>query len=430
MDNYAANPHVQLAPGDFLLGEYSADGMARSGRVDDLRAWHRTKLAEADTLLSQAQTERRDLTDGEERRLDTLNRELAGISERIGRAIEGRSRLAADSRTFHSMRDGGYSSPEWQATLQGRGSCEMSWSPLVQYVSARGRGWRADTASYSVRDYLTANVATVPTLVYEEVLMRAVQTSGVLQAGPRLFETDAGYDLRVPLVTGYGTAQITPEGSAIGESQDTYSSVTFDSYAFASLVQASNELLTDSSVNLAQFVAEGLGIQVGTRVAGFLTTGTGTNQPQGITAAIGTGVAGTAIAPKVADIVSLYSSLPTMYRSNASWVMASNTWRDLIKENDTTGRSLVLGSVSGTDPMQLFGRPVYLDDTMPANGTANASVVFADFSRFYGVRVAGPLRIEGSRDFAFNQDLTTWRAIYRLDGRVLDSNAGKAFYGG
>lgn len=430
MDNHATNPYVQLSPGDFLLGENSADGLARTGRVDDLRAWHKNKLAEADGILAQAQRENRDLTDGEQRRFATLNGELAGISERIGRAIESRSRLASDSRTMHRMMDSGYASPEWTATLQGRGHSDMSWSPLVQYVSQRGRGHRAATASFEVRDYLTSNVATVPTIVYEEVLMRAVQASGVLQSGPRIFETDAGYDLKVPVVTGYGTAQITPEGSAIGESQDTYLSVTFDAFAFASMVQASNELLTDSSVNLAAYVAEGLGAQVGTRVAGYLTTGTGTGQPQGITAAVGTGVAGTAVAPKVADIVTLYSSLPTMYRSNASWLMAPNTWRDLIKENDTTGRSLVLGSVSGTDPLQLFGRPVYLDDTMPANGTANASVVFGDMSRYYGVRVAGPIRIEGSRDFAFDRDLTTWRAIYRLDGRVLDSNAARAFYGG
>jgi HK97 family phage major capsid protein len=52
-----------------------------------------------------------------------------------------------------------------------------------------------------------------------------------------------------------------------------------------------------------------------------------------------------------------------------------------------------------------------------AAGTAGA---FGEFSSYY-VRDAG-LRFEVSTDYAFANDLVTYRTIHRLDGKILDSN--------
>ena len=58
---------------------------------------------------------------------------------------------------------------------------------------------------------------------------------------------------------------------------------------------------------------------------------------------------------------------------------------------------------------------------------ANAkSVIAGDMSRYF-VRIAGGLRFERSDDFAFQNDLVSFRAVIRLDAELVDINAVKMF---
>ena len=65
-----------------------------------------------------------------------------------------------------------------------------------------------------------------------------------------------------------------------------------------------------------------------------------------------------------------------------------------------------------------------------ANATSAKSIVFGDMSRYF-VRIAGGVRFERSDEFAFQNDLVTFRAILRGDGILGDqSGAVKHFVGG
>ena len=58
------------------------------------------------------------------------------------------------------------------------------------------------------------------------------------------------------------------------------------------------------------------------------------------------------------------------------------------------------------------------------------SVVFGDISRYFVREVSG-MRWERSDEFAFSTDLTTFRAIWRGDGDLIDvTGAVKCFIGG
>jgi HK97 family phage major capsid protein len=66
---------------------------------------------------------------------------------------------------------------------------------------------------------------------------------------------------------------------------------------------------------------------------------------------------------------------------------------------------------------------------MPATGLGAKSIWFGDMNSFYTVRFAERLTIDVSRDFAFANDLTTYRIKQRLDGRIVDTNAARVFVG-
>ncbi len=56
------------------------------------------------------------------------------------------------------------------------------------------------------------------------------------------------------------------------------------------------------------------------------------------------------------------------------------------------------------------------------------SIVFGDFSGYYA-RFAGPIRIKRSDDFAFLNDLVTFKFVMRAVGDLIDLSAVKHFLG-
>jgi HK97 family phage major capsid protein len=58
------------------------------------------------------------------------------------------------------------------------------------------------------------------------------------------------------------------------------------------------------------------------------------------------------------------------------------------------------------------------------------SVAFGDFQAGFVIRDAGSIRIERSDDYAFANDLVTWRAVLRTDSDLRDANAIKLYRGG
>ena len=63
---------------------------------------------------------------------------------------------------------------------------------------------------------------------------------------------------------------------------------------------------------------------------------------------------------------------------------------------------------------------------MPAVGLNAKSVLFGDWSSLV-VRIAGGFRFERSDEFAFDADMTTFRALTRHGTVSVDANALKSF---
>jgi HK97 family phage major capsid protein len=118
------------------------------------------------------------------------------------------------------------------------------------------------------------------------------------------------------------------------------------------------------------------------------TTGTGTNEPTGIVAALtGTGSvvsAATGDAFAVADVYALDSGLPTRYAENASWLMHRGV-ANLVRRFDTQGGANLWETLGNNVPSQLLGRPAYYNEAMASTITALASnylAIFGDFSSY------------------------------------------------
>lgn len=415
----------KLDRNDFWVGDQSADDLTRCGATEKLEDHKRGLLRQAEHILNPAIESKRNLNSVEEAEYNSLAEQIKETSARITRSRENRDRITQElHRTDIST---GHFTPEWRAIKEGRPArFALPVGEQLQKIADR----RSFSASTEFRDLLTTNVSTVPTQIFNELIMRMVQTSGVLASNPRTLTTSSsGNPIKIPTLSAYGTASIVSEGSAFTESDSTFSSVTLGSYKVGNLLQVSHELIFDSQFDLAPYLGRELGIRIGATLGDKLINGSGTAEPEGILQNTSTGVTGTATAPTIANIMSLYASLPTQYRDTASFIMAPATFAALVALNDTTGRSLILGDLSSAQPLSLMGRPVFLDNNMPATGASKKSVWFGALDQYLFVRYAGDVTVDASDAFAFDKDLITYRSRLRVDSKSVNTDAARLFIG-
>lgn len=281
---------------------------------------------------------------------------------------------------------------------------------------------------------------TVPTSFAGQLFEHMIEVSAVLQAGPTIWRTSGGENFEVPVTTTHPGAALIAEGSALTETQDAvFAKRTLGAYKYAMSIQVSNELVADTGVDLLGYLARSCGRAVGNVLGTDLVVGNASSKPSGIVQTASTGVTGaTAVSGAFTpdNLIDLYYSVIAPYRNSSScgWIMRDATLATARKFREGTGATagayLWQPSIAVGVPDTLLGKPVYTDPNVAAVAISAKSVIFGDISAYH-VRLAGGLRFERSDEFAFQNDLVTFRCIARGDGILADqTGAVKVFVGG
>jgi HK97 family phage major capsid protein len=399
------------------------------------KAWH-----EAKALMTRATDEKRELDGEEQAQLDRIWSDIDAkdvqIKDITARAQSERETDIAREAYADLVRP--VEAPVVDAVdafLRGQTSARFI-DIDIRKAAAEKRAIRAGAGVKELRDLSTTAAAggnTIPTS-FERTLYDFLETvSGVRQIA-QVITTTGGENLDLPRVASHGTAAIVGEGTAIAEADPSFAKVTLGAWKFGQLLQMSAELLQDSGVDIVGFAAADMGRALGRATGAAYATGTGSNQPQGVMTSIGTGVTGgTGVAgvPTIANLTDLVYSLGDPgYRANASFLMRDATAGKIRNLVNTSGDFLWQPSVQAGQPDRLLGFPVVTDPNIAATAVNANSVAFGDFQAGFVIRDAGSIRIERSDDYAFANDLVTWRAVLRTDSDLRDANAIKLYRGG
>ena len=290
----------------------------------------------------------------------------------------------------------------------------------------RGHEFRAITGS--------STGAPVPTSFYNEIVKVARLVNPLLDYAT-VINTASGENLQVPSQSAFSTATIKGQGVSIGTSEPTFNSfVTLSSYKFSALAQLSRELILDAGVDIIGFLADNFGNAFAYGIGDKLINGTGTVEPTGLLSSASsavtgsTGVSGVATADNIVDLV---YSLDGSLRAKPSFAVLANktTIAGMRKLKDSYGRYLFDIGLGQEKRDLILGVPVIETPNMPDPAVGVKSILAGDLKALY-IRSAGGLDVQRSDDFAFGNDLSTWRATWRLDGALIQSANIKYYKGG
>jgi len=298
----------------------------------------------------------------------------------------------------------------------------------VDVLRAIGRG-EIREHTFEQRALVTSS-NTVPVSFYDQVFQVARLVGPMLDTS-EIFNTTSGENITVPIMTAYSTAALTTEGSAISESDPTFSSITLGAYKYSFLIGVSNELIADAGFNLESLLAEQAGNAIGFTVNGVLTTGDGSDKPRGIVTASGSGITGgTAVSGAFTadNLIDLIYSLDGAARRlpGVGFMATTSSLGAMRKLKDNSGQYLYQVGVG--QPDSFAGFPIFENPAMAAAATSAKSVIFGHLPS-YKVRMAGGLQVASSTDYAFNKDQTFYRFLMRVDGDLTHAGHVKHFIG-
>lgn len=182
---------------------------------------------------------------------------------------------------------------------------------------------------------------------------------------------------------------------------------------------ASDELLDDSAISLADFLSGPLGFAGGVAWMedyAFLM-GTGAGQPRGVVnapATIGVNRAA-ANAVGVADLANMLQAfLPS---GRGVWVMSQSVMASMIQLAGPTGNASYFWQPSAREglPPYLLGFPVMWSEKVPALGT-RGDVGLYDF-RYFIIGDRQATTIDTTPYDRWEYDETSWRVVHRVDGQ-------------
>ena len=374
-------------------------------------------IEQARAVIESAEADKRGLTADDQQTIDRIETEISQRDAAIDTAKKMEER---EARAVDAARDSFVPSSEVRRDAD------------ILRAIANGE-MRSHTFGAEQRTLVPSD-STVPKSFFDEVFMVARQAGPMLNVA-QVINTAGGEQLTIPTLTAYSTATIRTAGSAIADSEPTFSNVQLNAFKYSFLVPVANELLTDAGFDISALIAEQAGNAIGFGINAGLTNGTGTVEPTGIfttgASAVtgGTGVSG---APTYENLVDLLYALDGQARllPGIGWLMNKTGLAAVRKIKDGSGAFIwSAGNMAQGQPDQLLGYPVYENPAVASVATGAFSIGVGHLPSLK-VRLAGGIQVAQSADYAFNEDVTTFRVTARTDSKLTHASHFVKFKGG
>ena len=221
---------------------------------------------------------------------------------------------------------------------------------------------------------------------------------------------------------GGAIAYWTEEGKLKAESQPDFRQMDLVAHELIVYTEATDTLLADSAIPLEALLQNLFRSVVMNEEEWTFVNGTGAGQPLGIvTANVAAGAGPTIVVGRntagsivIEDILAM---LPSFQGRSPIWIAHQSAMGDILSLNGPTGNASYVWIGNGRDqmPTTLMGYPIFFVENAMPLGTMG-DIILADLSK-YVIGDRQMVTIDASKHNKFEYNLTSWRAVHRVDGR-------------
>ena len=301
----------------------------------------------------------------------------------------------------------------------------------------RGQFSNEDTTGLSVGSDEKGGYTVPPE--FERRLIQALEENNIFRSLAHTIRTQSG-TRTIPIASEYGSAAWVEEGTAIPESDMTFSVQTLSAYKLGSMIRVSNELLHDSAFDIATYIAERLGRRFGNAEEESFINGTGVSvdpsqtpsQPTGILTSITTPSVTTNNASSITfdDVFKIFYALKGPYRQKAKFLCNETVLLQLMLLKDGDSRYLWKPGLEVGKPDTILGHAIYTSTYMPSLTNKPAAdagkkvLLFGDFGYYWIADRTNRSLKRLDELFAVN-DQVGFLGTQRVDGKLILPEAMK-----
>ena len=301
-------------------------------------------------LVNMAETEKRALTEEEIESYHDLKDKVAAMNETI--------RIAEEQREMEMGKPG-------EDNKEKRALDEKNFVAWI----------RGDKRALATAD----NGAIIPTSVADRIVAEVKEMCPLYNMATVY---RVGGDLVIPVydeTENAISAAYADDMAELTENNGKFNTVKLENHIAGALVKVSKSLMNRTDFDLASFVVHQVALAITRWLNKELILGT-EGKMEGVLSANQTvRAAGATITGD--DLISLQMAVPTVYQQNAVWIMHRDTLAAVRKLKTTAGGEYLFNpDVRGGFGMTMLGKPVYLDDNMPAVGSGATPVAYGDMS--------------------------------------------------
>ena len=327
-------------------------------------------ITRAESLLADAETNKRELTDDEAQELAEIRDDVRKIKEALKIADE----LKDDKEELKE--EGAEDMKESQEIKENACNEENERRAFDAYIRGVVLNERND---YNMTK--AANGAVIPQTIVNKIIAAVYDICPILEKSSKY---NVKGKIEIPHYDG-STHDITvayaTEFEELAASVGSFGKIELDGYLSGALALISRSLINNSQFNLVDFVVERMALSISRFIEGELLHGTVSKV---------TGLSGLAAASKVttaaadaitlAEVIAVHDKVKDVYQKNGIWIMSPATRTALRNLKSTTGYPLLNDDISSPFGSTLLGKPVYVSDNMDNIGAGKTVIFYGDMS--------------------------------------------------
>jgi len=399
-------------------------------------------LAAIQAILDKAKGEGRELTEEEVAQAEELERSLDVLKR--GQLVQARvaALQATDNTMLRAVNGSGAgvqtAAQSAGAGLYGTAATEPSDADKATLERAFDIYVRTGRVEQEMVHFRAQGVGTpsaggylVPDEFRQKLVDRLVKFGGLAEHAETI-TTSTGAPLEWPTLDDTANqGQIVAEGATPAAGADlVFGSKDLGSWTYQAPgagtdpLRVSVELAQDSAFNIQDLVQRKLGQRIARSQALHWVNGTGTGQPEGITASTGPSHTFTGAEITYAALVAAKHSIDPDYRDGAKWFFNDQTLAALESVVDTTGRPLLMpaaqSGMAGDAGLTLLNHPIVIDQGFDdyTDASSNNWGAFGNMNEAYVIRRVRDVQLIVNPYSRANNRQIEYTAWARADGAV------------